>query len=148
MNKLLLAICLTVSILAYAEQSATVGNLTIKMSDKNNDWLKIYKDDKIVLDESCSFVCDILSVKSDSFEFKIYDGLVIADEKTAFNLHPDNIVVFKTGWLSQNDVVGFVVSSGGANGLYGSQTIYTIDIDSGDVSKESQEFDNNLSFID
>jgi hypothetical protein len=52
------------------------------------------------------------------------------------------IEVFKTGWFSQNEVIGFVQSTTGATGLAGFQHIYTIGIDSGDVSTLDKEFDN------
>ena len=131
-----------ISTLALGELSATVGNLTIKMQDNYNEWIKVYKDGKLVLEERCTMMCDIYIVKSESFDFRFEDGLVKADGRVAFKLHPDNIEVFKTGWFSQNEVIGFVQSTTGATGLAGSQTIYTIDIDSGDVSTLDKEFDN------
>ena len=148
MNKLLLTICLLISTSLYAEQSATVGNLTIKMSDRHNNWLKIYNDGELVLDKQCSGACEILSVKSKSFDFKFEDGVALSDGKNAFDLKPENITTFKTGWFNQNIVVGFVVSSAGASGLSGSQSIYTIDIKTGDVSKEYQDFDYGCCFRD
>jgi hypothetical protein len=50
---------------------------------------------------------------------------------------------FLSNQLNQNEVIGLVVSSS-TNGLYDSQTIYTINIDFGDISEEWQEFDNNI----
>jgi hypothetical protein len=49
--------------------------------------------------------------------------------------------VFKTGWFNQNEVIGFVQSTTGATGLSGGQTIYIIDIDSGNVSTLENSFD-------
>ena len=144
MNKLLLTICLLISTSVFAEQSTTVGNLTIKMQDSNDEWIEVYKDGKLVLEEKCTMMCEIYIVKSESFDFRFEDGLVKADGKTAFKLHPDNIEVFKTSWFNQNEVIGFVQSITGATGKYGIQTIYTIDIDSGDVSILDKEFDNYL----
>jgi hypothetical protein len=142
MNKLLLTLCLFISTLALAEQSTTVGNLTIKMQDNYNEWIKVYKDGKLVLEKKCTMMCAIFVVKSEAFNFRYEDGLVKSDGKAAFKLHPDNIEVFKTGWFNQNEVIGFVKSTTGATGLAGSQTIYTIDIESGEVSSLREEFDN------
>jgi len=142
MNKLLLTICLLISTSLYAEQSTTIGSLTIKMQDSYDDWIEVYKDGKLILEEKCLMMCEIYIVKSKSFDFRFEDGLVKTDGRVAFKLHPDNIEVFKTGWFSQNEVIGFVQSITGATGLSGSQTIYTIDIDSGDVSILDKEFDN------
>jgi len=130
--------------------ATTIGNLTIKIRDGHQrktmhrgnwvrsyseDWLKVYKDGKLVLlEENCTRMCEIYIVKSESFDFKFEYGLVKADGKTAFNLHPDNIEIFKTGWFNQNEVIGFVQSTTNAIGEDGNLTIYTIDIDSGDVS--------------
>jgi len=148
MNKLLLTICLLISTSLYAEQSTTVGNLTIKMPDKHNNWLKVYKDSELILDEQCSGACEILSVKSKSFDFKFSDGVALPDRKNAFNLKPKNITTFKTGWFNQNTVVGFVFSSAGASGLSGSQSIYTIDVKTGEISEEYQSFDYGCCFRD
>ena len=148
MNKILITACLLISTLAYAEQVTTVGNLTIKMPDMHNNWLKVYKDNKVILDEACFGACEIFSVKSKSFDFKLSDGVVISDRKTAFNLKPANITIFQTGWFNQNNVIGFVVSSAGASGLSGSQSIYTIDIESGEISKDYQDFDYGCCFRD
>jgi len=163
MTKLLLTICLLMSTAAaYLESDmredsdypapriettiydATIGNLTIKMQDGNDEWIEVYKDGKLVLEEKCTMMCDIYIVKSESFDFRFEDGLVKADGRIAFKVHPDNIEVFKTGWVNQNEVIGFVRSSTGATGLAGFQHIYTIDIDSGDVSTLDKEFDNYL----
>ena len=142
MNKLLLTLCLFISTLAFAEQSTTVGNLTIKMQDNYKEWIKVYKDGMLVLEEKCTMMCEIYVVKSESFDFRYEDGLIKVDGKMAFKLHPDNIEVFNTGWFNQNEVIGFVQSTTGATGLAGSQTIYTIDIETGEVSSLREEFDN------
>ena len=142
MNKLLLAICFLISTSTYAEESATVGNLTIKMFDKRDNWLKIYKDDKIIFDKTCWGACGIYTVKSESFDFKTNDGVVVVDDKVAFNLEPKNITIFSTGWFNQNKVIGFVVSNAGASGRSGSLSLYIINIDSGDISEEHESFDN------
>ena len=145
MNKLLLAICFLISTSTYAEESATVGNLTIKMFDKRDNWLKIYKDDKIIFDKTCQEAwgaCRIYPVKSESFDFVTHDGVAIVDNKVAFHLEPKNITIFSTGWFNQNKVIGFVVSIAGGSGRSGDLSLYTINIDSGDISEEHESFDN------
>ena len=146
MKKLLLAFYLLISFASYGEYSTTVGNLTIEMQDGNDDWIKFYKDGKLILEEKCTMMCEIHIIKSKSFNFKFEDGLVVTDGREALNLHPDNIKVFKTGWFDQNEVIGFVVSTTNATGKYGSQTLYTVDIDSGEVSSQHNEFDAYLNY--
>ena len=146
MNKLLLAICFLISTSTYAEESATAGNLTIKMFDKHNNWLKIYKDDKIIFDKTCWGACGIYTVKSESFDFVTHDGVAIVDNKVAFHLEPKNITIFSTGWFSQNKVIGFVVSNAGGSGRSGSLSLYTINIDSGEISEEYKSFDYGSGF--
>jgi len=145
MNKLLLAICLLISTSMHAEESAIVGNLTIKMFDKRDNWLKIYKDDKIIFDKTCldaGGACKIYPIKSESFDFVTHDGVAIVDNKVAFHLEPKNITIFSTSWFNQNKVIGFVVSIAGGSGRSGNLSLYTINIDSGEISEEHKFFDN------
>jgi hypothetical protein len=87
MKKLLLTICLLIPISTYAEQSTTIGSLSIKMQDGNDDWIEVYKDGKPILEEKCAgMMCEIYVVKSESFDFRFEDGLVKPDGRTVFRL--------------------------------------------------------------
>jgi len=135
MQSILLIVCLILSTLTFAEQTTIIGNLTVKIHDGREDWIKVYKNNKVVLREECrGILCEIYIVNSKTKDFRFEDGMVKPDGKTAFNLSTDNIKIFKDGWFNQNNVIGFVQTTTGATGIAGSRDIYIIDIDSGDLS--------------
>lgn len=54
------------STITFAEQTTIIGNLAVKIHDGREDWIKVYKNNKVVLKEECrGILCEIYIINRD-----------------------------------------------------------------------------------